>query len=140
MSTDSFCEVVSGGSADKSGKVVYLNEEETNEILSLEFNSEASQRLLKYGDEIVTALLDWDLVDKILSIKPKILKLQVPIPDGSFISVELVQHNLFDGILETGQFSSEGKSKIDYTPGLYYRGKIKGVENLSFHLAFLIII
>lgn len=54
---------------------------------------------------------------------------EIPMPDGNKIQVNLEAFSIFgnDFIVKT----SDGK-ELDYTPGMYYRGEVKGYEGKSF--------
>ncbi|MDR2204656.1 MAG: M12 family metallo-peptidase [Flavobacteriaceae bacterium] len=82
------------------------------------------QNLYKSAAEDITVLqLQKTELQKIVSEKPDALEMSFPFEGGN-VTVELVKHNIFaDGFrVETD------KGYVDYTPGVYYQGIVKGDE------------
>ncbi|HRH67731.1 MAG TPA: zinc-dependent metalloprotease, partial [Bacteroidia bacterium] len=101
-------------------------------------NPEAQSILDTYGQGIVLLEPDWNKVNSILEAKPLVLELALTLPDGSAVIAELRQVNLFGGEPETGQYNMSGKSLVKYTPGVYYRGSVKGLPKSVVSFSFFI--
>ena len=79
---------------------------------SLKLNEEAKNRLLNSREENIT--------------------FNIPAEGGNFMTLELTRAEVVTPEFKAGTFDAEGrKSYVNYTPGLYYRGIIKG-DNESF--------
>lgn len=63
---------------------------------------------------------------RILEQKPRTLALEVPVPPMGSVVLELEQREIFGSFLPVYARNAAGAETVVYTPGLYYRGKIRG--------------
>ncbi|MCI0474349.1 MAG: hypothetical protein L0Y76_12275, partial [Ignavibacteria bacterium] len=70
--------------------------------------------------------------DRLLKSREENIMLEIPVSSGKKIELELMRVNVTENNFKTGTLSGNGTvTYVDYTPGLYYRGIIKG-DNSSF--------
>ncbi|MGA9213010.1 M12 family metallo-peptidase [Kaistella sp.] len=84
--------------------------------------SNKKQNLYKEAAEDVTVMkLNTSEINRIISEKPETLEMSFPF-EGKNVSVELIKNNLF-----TQNFKvNTDKGFVQYTPGVYYQGIVKG--------------
>ncbi len=100
------------------------------------FNLNASQNLntmLNGYLKSYTALkLDRDLRDRLLSRRDENITFNIPTGNGNVMALELTRVNVTTDDFKSGTLSGNGTvNYVNYSPGLHYRGIIKG-DNESF--------
>lgn len=95
------------------------------EVFTLKDSESTASELVNIVEDAATFKLKNSALNQILSEKPKTISLQIPLKD-SFVEVELYQKNIF-----TDSFGvyDQDNEKLDYTPGVYYRGIVKNNPN-----------
>src|SRR4030095_4772966 len=73
--------------------------------------------------------IDKSALRNISTAKPELISLLIPDSKGKETELELVKVNIFSGDLKVRTLGRDGAHYINYTPGLYYRGIIKGDNN-----------
>ncbi|MDR2206938.1 MAG: M12 family metallo-peptidase [Flavobacteriaceae bacterium] len=87
-------------------------------------NAQQKQNLYKSAAEDITVLkLQKTELQRIVSEKPEAMEMSFPF-ENKTVTVELVKHNIF---AEGFQVNTD-KGYVDYTPGVYYQGIVKGDE------------
>ena len=79
--------------------------------------------------ESVSLRLDYEKLNEVFAAHPTSILFEIPTADGSVVQVAAEEHNIFaEGFKVT---TSDGKD-FDYTPGIYYSGKVVGHEDHCF--------
>jgi hypothetical protein len=79
-----------------------------------------------FASKATFAKLDKPMLQKVFSEKPYTLQLNIPYHDNQNLALELVQADIFaDGF----KVSTQANENEPYTPGVHYRGIVKGDEN-----------
>lgn len=101
-------------------------------IFNLNTAQSLSSVLNSYLRSYTTLKLDAALRDRLLSTRDENITFNIPTGNGSVMSLELFRVDITTGDFKAGTLSGSGSvNYVNYTPGLYYRGIIKG-DNGSF--------
>ncbi|GAA4459487.1 hypothetical protein GCM10023093_00550 [Nemorincola caseinilytica] len=85
--------------------------------------------LLKNVAKAQPLTVDYARVARFMNEKSFAINLVIPGPDGTFYTIELAQHQVLANDFEVHTMGANGvDTRVDYTPGLYYRGVVQGVE------------
>ena len=101
-------------------------------IFSLNSSQQLNTTLNSYLRSFTTLKLDAGLRDRLLNSRDENIIFNIPTGNGSVMSLELTRVNITTDDFKAGTLSGNGSiNYVNYTPGLYYRGIIKG-ESGSF--------
>ncbi len=101
----------------KSQNTVHLFKVDKEQELQWKaLRSKSSIRIVNYDPRVYNTLKDE---------RPALLNMAIPTNDGD-IELELIENHV---LKEGFKLSTDKKDNVPYTPGLYYKGKIKGKEN-----------
>lgn len=85
--------------------------------------------LRKFATNAQPLTIDYSRVASFMNKKTFAINLVIPGPNGTVYNLELAQHKLLATDFELHERGANGvDKKVDYTPGLYYRGVVSGVE------------
>ncbi len=85
--------------------------------------------LLKFVEEAQPLSIDYAHVAEFMKAKHSAISLVVPGVNGSTYTIELGKYDILANDFEVHAVGENGKdTKVDYTPGLYYRGIVKGIQ------------
>lgn len=83
--------------------------------------------LLKNVTKVQPLSIDYAAVSAFLREKNTAINLVVPGPDGISYTLELARYDFITNDFEVHEVGENGvDKKVDYTPGLYYRGVVRG--------------
>lgn len=86
------------------------------------------RELLKNVEKAQTLTIDYTKVSEFLQKKMTAINLVVPGPDGTTYTIELARYDFLSNDFEVHAVGANGVDKlVDYTPGLYYSGVVKGI-------------
>ncbi len=101
-------------------------------IFNLNSSGQNSPVLNSYLRNYTSLKLDASMRDRLLNSRDENITFNIPTGTGTVMSLELTRVNITTGDFKTGTLSGTGTvNYVNYTPGLYYRGIIKG-DNSSF--------
>ncbi|MBZ0202606.1 MAG: T9SS type A sorting domain-containing protein [Ignavibacteria bacterium] len=102
------------------------------EIFTISSNRGISTLLSGYLRNSTSLLLNEESRDRLLSSRDENILFNIPTSEGKVMALELTRVNITTDDFKAGTLSGNGTvNYISYTPGLYYRGIIKG-DNRSF--------
>lgn len=96
------------------------------ELFGLNASKTQSQNFSKSAKDVSVLNLNRQNLNELISKKPKNLEITIPY-NGSQVTVELIKQEIFT---EDFMAKNEKGNKINYKPGVYYQGIIKG-NNVS---------
>ncbi len=76
------------------------------------------------------------VLQKILAEKPQQLTVRVPLTMTTSVNVELERSEIFGKILPAHEMTETGLREFNYTPGVYYHGKMAGDEKSRASFSF----
>jgi hypothetical protein len=88
-----------------------------------------SQNLVldEMGRGIVLQRLNTDALKGILADKHTTFLLEVPVPGGKKVVVDLAQNTVLTDGFFAGIFEGDNQMNVEYKPGIYYQGMVQGV-------------
>lgn len=102
------------------------------EIFSISSNRGVNSVLSAHLRNFTSLVLNEESRDRLLNSRDENIQFNIPTGDGKVMSLELTRVNVTTSDFKAGTLSGYGTvNYIEYTPGLYYRGIIKG-DNESF--------
>jgi hypothetical protein len=85
--------------------------------------------LLKVVEEAQPLKIDYTHVAEFMKARHSAISLVVPAENGGTYTIELGKYDILANDFEVHAVGENGKdTKVDYTPGLYYRGVVKGIQ------------
>jgi hypothetical protein len=85
--------------------------------------------LLKIVEDAQPLKIDYAHVAEFMKAKHSAISLVVPAENGGTYTIELGKYDILANDFEVHAVGENGKdTKVDYTPGLYYRGIVKGIQ------------
>lgn len=85
--------------------------------------------LLKNVEDVQPLTIDYTQVALLIQSKKHAISLTVPGIGGGYYTLELAQYNILANDFEVhARGENNSDKKVDYTPGVYYRGIVKGIE------------
>ncbi|MBL7693120.1 MAG: zinc-dependent metalloprotease [Flavipsychrobacter sp.] len=85
--------------------------------------------LLKIVEEAQPLTIDYAHVAEFMKANHSAISLVVPAENGGTYTIELGKYDILANDFEVHAVGENGKdTKVDYTPGLYYRGVVKGIQ------------
>jgi len=104
----------------------------TKQILSIDNNRQSTAKLSSYLKNYTMLTLDEQARNSLIRSKDENITFRIPLTENEFMDLELTKESVVTENFKAGTLSGNGTvSYINYTPGLYYRGIIKG-DNESF--------
>lgn len=93
--------------------------------------------LLKYVEEAQPLTIDYAHVAELMKAKHAAISLVVPGVNGGTFTIELGKYDILANDFEVHAMGENGKeTKVAYTPGLYYRGVVKGIPGSVAAISF----
>lgn len=83
--------------------------------------------ILKSVDDAQPLLVDYVRLAMFMQRKSTAINLVVPGPKGQTYTLELARYDFMTNDFEVHELAGTVDKKVDYTPGLYYRGVVAGV-------------
>ncbi len=104
----------------------------SKELFSLSNSQQMNSLLTNYLRSYTSLKLNESQRDRLLSSREENITFNIPTGNGSVMLLELTKINITTDDFTAGTLSGSGTvNYVNYTPGLYYRGIIKG-DNESF--------
>jgi len=114
-------------SIKNSGKIFL-----SKQILNIDNNSQAVAKVRGYLKNYTQLSLDEEARDRLLNTREDNILFKIPLNESEFMEIELTKESVVSENFKAGTLSGNGNvGYFNYTPGLYYRGIIKG-DNESF--------
>ncbi len=114
-------------SIKNSGKVFL-----SKQILNIDNNSQSVAKVSGYLKNYTMLSLDEEARDRLLNTREENILFRIPLNGNEFMEIELTKESVVSENFKAGTLSGNGTvSYVNYIPGLYYRGIIKG-DNGSF--------
>lgn len=101
---------------------------EVSTIWSVDNNFDQTE-LLKNVEKAQPLLIDYTQVATLVKDKTNAITLVLPGINGGTFTLELARYDFFTNNFEAHSMAGTVDTKIDYTPGVYYRGVVKGVPH-----------
>lgn len=83
--------------------------------------------MLKSVEKGQPLVIDYMKVAMFMKQKNTAINLVLPGTDGKVYTVELARYDFLSNEFEVHEMGDNGDKKVEYTPGLYYRGVVKGI-------------
>lgn len=114
-------------SLKSSGKIF-----SAKELFRINENAATRSMISGYLRSFTSLKLDEASRDRMLNSKEENITFKIPSGENSYMELELTKENVVSDNFKAGTLSGNGTvSYVNYTPGLYYRGIVKG-DNESF--------
>lgn len=114
-------------SLKSSGKIF-----SSKELFRINENTATHTKISGYLRSFTSLKLDEASRDRMLNSKEENITFKIPSGENSYMELELTKENVVSDNFKAGTLSGNGTvSYVNYTPGLYYRGIVKG-DNESF--------
>lgn len=97
-----------------------------NDIWAPDNNFDQTE-LLKDYKRAQNLTIDFAHVARVMKEKNFAINLTIPGFDGNVYDLELAHHRILTNDFELHAVGNGKDTKVDYTPGLYYRGVVKGI-------------
>ncbi|MCW3121728.1 MAG: C-terminal target protein [Flavipsychrobacter sp.] len=100
---------------------------EVNNIWSTDNNAN-KQELLEKVERVQTLTIDYANVASLVEKKTMAISLAVPAIGSGSYTIDLARYDFFTSDFELHAMgANNADGKVDYTPGVYYRGVVKGI-------------
>lgn len=98
-----------------------------SEIWATDNNFDQTE-LMKDFNRVLPLTIDFGRVGALMQQKNFAINLVIPGLDGEVYDLELAHHRVVTNDFEVHAKAGEKDVRVDYTPGLYYRGVVKGIQ------------
>lgn len=94
------------------------------------FNSDLREKQIDpvFGEMVKVSLLP-DALNSVIDDEPATMELEIPSTNNSTIILQLAEVNILTSDFNVATKSASGTKGYNYSPGVFYRGIIKGDEN-----------
>jgi len=100
-----------------------------NNVSLFSVSTKEEMGLNKYINNAIYLQLNQNNLNRIIEAKDNCVNFILPTGNGKNIELELARVNILSGNFKLTATEKFGKEALDYKPGLYYRGIIKGDNN-----------
>lgn len=107
-----------------------------SDLFQIQTNDESYPNISPYLNNYVPLELDEEVLKNIISRNEEIIQLNIPVSDDNSVDVMLKQFDVFSSDFQSSEINNNGLNKINYTKGVYMRGKIVGDEQSTATISF----
>ncbi|MCB0721492.1 MAG: T9SS type A sorting domain-containing protein [Ignavibacteriae bacterium] len=113
-----------------ANEISKINKADLRDISLFTSSGDASSdpNLVKFSTNVTTLTMDRSALSTLYSEKPDNIVFNIPVGDGN-VQLELTKVNIFDKDFRVTSINNGVVKRENYTPGVHYRGIIKGDIN-----------